>query len=126
MDEPPAIHWSVKDVVCWIKDIGFPQYADCFASNFIDGKKLVLINGSTLPRLGIQDYEHIKAISREIKANVLKIECDKWDRSISLETHEPLKLFFLEKSWSSRTSQELTYQEFINKRKQAERKKFSR
>ena len=48
------------------------------------------MNGSTLPNFGIQDYEHVKAISREIKQNILKIENDQWDRSISLEDREPL------------------------------------
>merc|ERR1712071_702446 len=86
MDEPEAVHWSYNDVINWIKDLGYPQYAECFSSNFIDGKRLILMNGSTLPNIGIQDYEHIKAISHDIKANILKIESDQWNRSISVES----------------------------------------
>ena len=72
-NEPELMYWSYQDVVNWIVDLGFPQYANCFRNNFIDGKKLILINGSTLPKMGIQDYEHIKIISKDLKDKVLKM-----------------------------------------------------
>ncbi len=33
---------------------------ECFISNKIDGKKLILVNASALPKIGITDLEHIK------------------------------------------------------------------
>ena len=39
---PTCIHWSLEDVGNWIEEIGFPQYRDCFESNMISGRKLIL------------------------------------------------------------------------------------
>lgn len=39
-------------------DRGFFQ--DCFVSNFINGRRLLLIDASSMPRIGITDFEHIK------------------------------------------------------------------
>ena len=39
---PTCIHWTTEDVANWIEEIGFPQYRDCFESNLINGRKLVL------------------------------------------------------------------------------------
>ena len=33
---------------------------DCFQSNFINGRKLILVTASTLTNLGIHDFDHIK------------------------------------------------------------------
>ena len=41
---PTCIHWTTEDVANWIEEIGFPQYRDCFESNMINGRKLVLAN----------------------------------------------------------------------------------
>ena len=41
---PTCIHWTIEDVANWVEEIGFPQYRDCFESNLIDGRKLVLAN----------------------------------------------------------------------------------
>lgn len=120
-NEPELMYWSYQDVVNWIVDLGFPQYANCFRNNFIDGKKLILINGSTLPKMGIQDYEHIKIISKDLKDKVLKIERDQWDRSISLEESEELALYFKEKSLTGKYSNGLTFDRFKSEREQAER-----
>merc|ERR1712159_98077 len=120
MDEPGVVHWSQDDVCKWVIDLGFPQYEQCFRSNFVDGRKLILIDGSTLPNLGIQDFEHIKIISSDIKS-ILQIPKDQWDRSISLEEAEPLALYYLEKSKTGRYSNMLTLDKFTNKRAQKER-----
>lgn len=122
MDGPSAIHWSTDDVAKWIKDIGFPQYEQCFRDNFINGRKLINIDGSTLPKLGIQDYAHIKKISADIKENILEIESDHWDRSITLEEREEKALFYEYKSKSGRTSNVMSFEEFQTQR-QAEKRK---
>jgi len=33
---------------------------ECFASNFVTGRRLIIIDASTLPKLGITDFMHIK------------------------------------------------------------------
>ena len=122
-EEPGVVYWSARDVVGWIRDLGFPQYAERFRSNFIDGKKLILMDGSTLPKLGIQDYEHIKVISKDLKENVLKVEADQWDRSISLEEREELALYLREKAVTGKYNNGLTFEKFRSQRAQAERKR---
>lgn len=58
---PLMLNWSIKDVGEWVRiDLGFPDYEDCFVSNFISGRKLILIDASSLQKLGVQDFEHIK------------------------------------------------------------------
>merc|ERR1712117_80156 len=112
MEGPSAIHWSIDDVAGWIKDLGFPQYEQCFRDNFIDGRKLISVTGSTLPKLGIQDYEHIKTISNDIKDNILDIEKDQWDRSITLEEREEKALFYQYKSRTGRENNKISFEEF--------------
>ena len=41
---PTSIHWSLDDVANWVEEIGFPQYRECFTSNLIDGRKMILVN----------------------------------------------------------------------------------
>lgn len=58
---PLILRWSIKEVGEWIKnDLGFPQYEDCFVSNYINGRKLILIDASSLQKLGVQHFEHIE------------------------------------------------------------------
>ena len=33
---------------------------ECFRANMVDGKKLMFIEASSLCKMGIQDFEHIK------------------------------------------------------------------
>ena len=121
IDGPAAIHWSVNDVAKWICDLGYPEYEQCFRDNFINGRKLIKINGSSLPKLGIQDYSHIKTISADIKNNILEIESDQWDRSITLEEKEEKALFFEFKSKTGRTNNVMTYEEFKTQREAQKR-----
>ncbi|XP_078263114.1 sterile alpha motif domain-containing protein 15-like isoform X2 [Rhinoraja longicauda] len=57
---PISQNWDERFVAKWIAKLGFPQYQDCFLSNGITGRKLIFVNGSTLPRIGITDFEHMK------------------------------------------------------------------
>ena len=55
------LSWSVDDVGCWVKnELNFPEYVECFARNFIDGSKLINVDASSLPKLGVTDFKHIK------------------------------------------------------------------
>ena len=58
---PLMLKWTTHDVANWIRDeVGFPQYQECFRANFIDGRQLINIDASSLPRIGVTDFEHVK------------------------------------------------------------------
>lgn len=86
------LKWSSDDVLEWIKNLGFPQYQNTFRANFIDGRKLLLVDASALVKMNIKDFNHIKEIAKEIR-KLFKIELEKFDRSISLPSKHPRTLF---------------------------------
>ncbi|KAA0187801.1 hypothetical protein FBUS_05404 [Fasciolopsis buskii] len=57
---PEASQWTTEQVAEWISDLGFPNYKDCFIENFIDGRKLILVDASALPKMGITFFPHIQ------------------------------------------------------------------
>ncbi|KAG5846961.1 hypothetical protein ANANG_G00120520 [Anguilla anguilla] len=95
------LHWSCKDVAKWIESLGYPQYTECFTENFITGKKLIYINCSYLPRLGITDFEDMKAISGHV-LELLGITDPVWSRSIALPPRDPRGLYLEKKSRTGR------------------------
>jgi hypothetical protein len=72
--------------------LGFPQYQNTFRLNFIDGRKLLLVDASALVKMNIKDFDHIKIIAEAIR-KVYEIDLDKFDRSISLLPSHPETLF---------------------------------
>ncbi|XP_039597636.1 sterile alpha motif domain-containing protein 15-like [Polypterus senegalus] len=106
------LHWNCEAVSEWIESLGFPQYKECFTDNFIDGRKLIFIDCSTLPRIGITDFEDMKAVSRHIR-ELLEIEEPQWDRSIALPRRDMKGLFLERKSQTGRKADKLTYDLFI-------------
>nr|XP_060151091.1 sterile alpha motif domain-containing protein 15 isoform X2 [Globicephala melas] len=54
------LEWSPEKVAEWICQLGFPQYKECFTTNFISGRKLIHVNCSNLPQMGITDFEDMK------------------------------------------------------------------
>ncbi|XP_013418295.1 sterile alpha motif domain-containing protein 15-like [Lingula anatina] len=109
---PSCQQWTCEQVGKWIEELGFPQYKDCFVSNLIDGKKLILISASALPKIGITDFEHIKFISGSIR-QLLTIEHPNWSRSISLPPRETLGMYLERKSKTGEKADELTYKRFL-------------
>ena len=67
INEKSAFYWTQKDVANWIEKLGYPQYKPCLTLNNIDGRKLVLVEASTLPKIGIHDFDHIKRICAEVR-----------------------------------------------------------
>ena len=58
---PLMLNWTTHDVANWIRDeVGYPQYQECFRANFIDGRQLINIDASSLPRIGVTDFDHVK------------------------------------------------------------------
>ncbi|XP_053545231.1 sterile alpha motif domain-containing protein 15 [Bombina bombina] len=113
--EPQALdclRWSCRDVGLWIRRRGFPQYEECFTENCINGRKLIHINCSTLPQMGVTDFEHMKIISQLIR-DLLDISEPQWSRSISLPHRDNMGLFLEQKSRTGAVCDSLTYNQFI-------------
>ncbi|XP_062406977.1 uncharacterized protein LOC134098044 isoform X1 [Sardina pilchardus] len=62
------LHWNCEDVGKWIESLGYSHYTACFVENGITGRKLIHMNCRTLPKLGITDFEDMKAITRPLCA----------------------------------------------------------
>ena len=43
----------------------------CFKDNLINGRKLITVDASSLPRMGITDFEHIKVCQAWYVQNIL-------------------------------------------------------
>ncbi|KAK6183233.1 hypothetical protein SNE40_010753 [Patella caerulea] len=69
---PECLQWNFKDVADWVEEIGFPQYKECFLSNFINGRKLLTVTCASLPNMGVTDYKHIMKITEKLR-ELLKI-----------------------------------------------------
>nr|XP_054775295.1 sterile alpha motif domain-containing protein 15-like [Lytechinus pictus] len=109
--DPICLYWTCDQVADWIAELGFPQYKACFTTNLITGRKLIIVDASTLPRLGITDFDHIKFIARNIR-DMLGVEDPYWNRSISLP-HRELKGMYLErKSISGMKADSLTLSKY--------------
>ncbi|TPP63267.1 hypothetical protein FGIG_08062 [Fasciola gigantica] len=57
---PEASQWPTEQVAEWISELGFPNYKNCFVENFIDGRKLIQVDASALPKMGITKFEDIQ------------------------------------------------------------------
>ncbi|KAK7101339.1 sterile alpha motif domain-containing protein 15-like [Littorina saxatilis] len=94
---PNAMYWTVDQVAEWIEELGFPHYKSCFTTNMIDGRKLIRIEASAFPRVGITDFEHIKIIAKSIR-DLLTVEEPDWTRSISVPPRSNLGMYLELKS----------------------------
>ncbi|EDQ92607.1 uncharacterized protein MONBRDRAFT_30979 [Monosiga brevicollis MX1] len=63
----PAFSWTTTQVANFITEAGFERYAACFTENFVDGQKLQYIDATQLNRLGVRDFEDIKAVAAIIR-----------------------------------------------------------
>ncbi|XP_041613715.1 sterile alpha motif domain-containing protein 15 [Vulpes lagopus] len=106
------LKWSPEKVAEWISELGFPQYKECFTTNFICGRKLIHVNCSNLPQMGITDFEDMKVISRHTRA-LLGIEEPLFRRSITLPYRDNIGLFLEQKGHTGVKSDSLTFSEFV-------------
>lgn len=108
---PTCLQWSVEDVAEWIISLGFPQYKDCFVDNVINGRKLITIDASTLPNIGITDFEHMKIIAKKIR-HITYLEEPDWNRSIGLQHRERLGLFLEKRTHTGCEGDGVTYNDY--------------
>ncbi|XP_061097382.1 sterile alpha motif domain-containing protein 15-like [Conger conger] len=97
------LHWSCNDVAKW----------ECFTENCVTGKKLIYVNCCYLPRLGITDFEDMKAISGHVR-ELLGITEPVWSRSITLPPRDQRGLYLEKKSRTGQWANSLTYSQFLN------------
>lgn len=109
---PTCIHWTCEDVANWIEELGFPQYRECFRTNLIDGRKLILADASHLPNIGVIDFDHIKFIAASVR-DLLGLEVPYWNRSISIPPRTPMGMFLERKSRTGKKIDELLYSEHL-------------
>ncbi|XP_015273856.1 PREDICTED: sterile alpha motif domain-containing protein 15 [Gekko japonicus] len=109
---PAFLTWTPAEVADWIESLGFPQYKECFTENFISGRKLIHVNCSNLPQIGITDFEHMKEISRHVRL-LLDTKEPLFSRSIALPYRDNMGLFLEQKSRTGKRSDALTYPKFI-------------
>ncbi|XP_075263186.1 sterile alpha motif domain-containing protein 15-like [Convolutriloba macropyga] len=110
--EPIALNWSIEEVQEWVAQIGYPQYKDCFSDNFIDGRKLILMDCSHLPRIGITDFQHMKTIAAEVR-ELLGVELIPWDRSIADPPRDQMGLFLERKRPTGPYADSLAFTDFV-------------
>ncbi|XP_030904575.1 sterile alpha motif domain-containing protein 15 [Melopsittacus undulatus] len=112
--EPPCpfLAWSAEEVAQWVGKLGFPQYEECFRANGISGRRLILVNCSNLPAIGVKDFSHIKEISRHVR-ELLGTEEPAFSRSIALPYRDNMGLFLERKSSSGKKADALTFSQFI-------------
>ncbi|CAO2587028.1 Sterile alpha motif domain-containing protein 15 [Lemmus lemmus] len=106
------LKWTAEKVAEWIGELGFPQYKECFTTNFINGPKLIHVNCCNLPQMGITDFEDMKTISRHTR-ELLGIEEPLFSRSISLPYRDNIGLFLEQKGHSGVNADSLTLSEFV-------------
>lgn len=107
-DTPLCMDWTREQVGDWVASVGFERYSPCFIENNISGKKLILINSSTLPSIGVQDFEHVLTLSEKIR-KLLGVETPNWRRSLCLPPLSELGTFLSQKSRSGVMSDRLTF-----------------
>ncbi|XP_015349840.1 sterile alpha motif domain-containing protein 15 isoform X1 [Marmota marmota marmota] len=110
------LKWSPENVAEWISQLGFPQYKECFTTNFISGRKLIHVNCSNLPQMGITDFEDMKVISQHTR-ELLGIEEPLFSRSIRLPHRDNIGLFLEQKGHTGVKSDSLTFSEFVKTRR---------
>ncbi|XP_038262027.2 sterile alpha motif domain-containing protein 15 isoform X1 [Dermochelys coriacea] len=109
---PARLAWSPLEVAEWARQLGFPQCEDCFTASCITGRKLVHLNCSNLPQMGITDFDHMKEISWHVQ-ELLGIEEPLWSRSIALPYRDNLGLFLEHKAPTGAKADALTFSQFV-------------
>uniref|UniRef100_A0A4W3HE67 SAM domain-containing protein n=1 Tax=Callorhinchus milii TaxID=7868 RepID=A0A4W3HE67_CALMI len=84
----------------------------CFKSNRINGRKLIYVTASSLPNMGITDFQHIKVITAAIR-KLMTITEPQWCRSISLRHRDSMGLFLERKGPTGKRANTLTLSQFL-------------
>ena len=105
---PLCLGWSSDEVGRWVAGLGYGEYSPCFVDNNISGRRLILIDASTLPSIGVQDFQHVLALSEKIR-DLLGVEAPNWRRSLCLPQRSEIGTFLAHKSRSGINSDRLSF-----------------
>uniref|UniRef100_A0A1B6DPM5 SAM domain-containing protein n=1 Tax=Clastoptera arizonana TaxID=38151 RepID=A0A1B6DPM5_9HEMI len=97
---PPACSWTLDEVLDWLEyELGLPQYKQSFAKNNISGNKLCHLNASTLPKMNIQDFDHIKIITENVR-KVLHVKEIPFNTTIDRSREDPYLMYLKYIFWT--------------------------
>lgn len=108
---PEYLYWSCEEVADFMESINYPQYRECILSNQINGRRLIWMDASHLPSIGINDFKHIINITQKIR-ELMKIEKPDWNRSVSVPERENLSMYLEFKSFVGENSNTTSYEKF--------------
>lgn len=78
----------------------------------ISGRKLIYIDASHFPNIGITDFEHIKIIAKSIR-DLLTLEEPNWNKSISLPPRSDLGMYLEKKADTGKEMDGVTFSKFL-------------
>eukprot|EP00037_Helgoeca_nana_P033069 m.416500 g.416500 ORF g.416500 m.416500 type:complete len:105 (+) comp30002_c0_seq1:186-500(+) len=90
MASDPA-EWSVEEVGEWAEVSGFAVYKSCFVTNFINGRKLMTVDASTLSKLGCTDFTDMTKLSQAIR-NLFGTTAPKFSDSVADHAWSPQRV----------------------------------
>uniref|UniRef100_A0A1A9VAF3 Mitochondrial import receptor subunit TOM22 homolog n=1 Tax=Glossina austeni TaxID=7395 RepID=A0A1A9VAF3_GLOAU len=86
--------WTIEDICCWLRNLGYRQYQNTFRVNLINGRTLLLLDASALSAINIKDFNHMRDIAGKIRGLFI-YEMTKFGHRISLPTEYLLELYKL-------------------------------
>jgi len=107
-DNKPLEHWTLDDILQWLKDNNLEQYCASFKENDIDGQNMQELNESDLRDLGIRSIGHRKQFMR------LLVEA----RKITYDVNEDASAYdesFQEKKIQNESSRDISSKEQLYK-----------
>ena len=60
--------WGACEIRGWLRGLGLEQYVEALLNNGICGRRLCLLTASNLPRMGVTDWRHIRAITASVRS----------------------------------------------------------
>ncbi|KAF7991523.1 hypothetical protein HCN44_008894 [Aphidius gifuensis] len=90
---PRCWQWNMDQVVNWIDHtVKLPQYKECFKMNFINGRRLLLLEDHLLSRIGICNLSHTRIVMNEIR-KLSGFEKIDWNKNISYPQRHPMTMY---------------------------------
>ena len=72
------------------------------------GRKLIWVDASSLPRMGVTDWEHVCQLAALVR-ELLAVEAPHWNKTITMPARCPRGAFLERKSVTGRTSDKLAF-----------------
>ncbi|ELU13301.1 hypothetical protein CAPTEDRAFT_226375 [Capitella teleta] len=99
-------------IILWYTSTSYCLYACIFMIYTASFATPSVADASSLPSIGITDFEHIKIITKGFREQMLTY-APFWNRSISLVPKEALGMYLEKKCMTGERSNDLTYKAFL-------------